>query len=316
MRKILLTLVCGLWFSCVAAPCHAQALPTGDRLSIIATVFPAYDFAHALVGDLADVRLLLPPGVESHTFEPTPQDVLALQGADLLVYVGGESEHWVKEILASLGEDAPFAMAMMNCVTLKEEQHSASMAHEHLSDVDHGPQMDEHVWTSPRNAKQIVLQMSQELQRLCPSDNMDALIAHNQAEYQVKLDALDATFADIVGKGLRQKIIFGDRFPFRYFADAYGLSYDAAFPGCSEDSEPSAQTLVSLIGEIQAEQIPVVFYIEFSNHKTADILAEETGARTMLMHSCHNVSQAEMDKGVTYLSLMEGNAAALREALN
>ena len=138
----------------------------------------------------------------------------------------------------------------------------------------------------------------------------------NEVAYQQKLQALDERFETIVAEGKRDLIVFGDRFPFRYFAAAYGLRYDAAFPGCSEDSEPSVKTIVSLIRTIREEQIPVVFYIEFSSRKTADILAEETGAKELLFHSCHTVSQQEMDEGASYLTLMNRNADALKEALD
>ena len=119
-----------------------------------------------------------------------------------------------------------------------------------------------------------------------------------------------------MANGKRDLIVFGDRFPFRYFAHDYHLRYDAAFPGCSEDSEPSVRTVISLVDTIRAEQIPVIFYIEFSSRKTADVLAEETGAKELLFHSCHNVSAEELDAGATYLSLMWNNVAALKEALD
>lgn len=279
-------------------------------LAIIATVFPAYDFAREIAGERATVRLLLPPGSESHSYEPTPQDILAIQNADLFVYVGGENEHWVGEILASMGEKAPTALAMLDCVATLEEEYSESMEDNHN---DHASELDQHVWTSPKNAKRIVQALTQALTR---QDSAGAaLYAAREESYLAKLDELDAAFTEVVEGGVRRKIIFGDRFPFRYFANDYGLSYDAAFPGCSEESELSPQTLISLIREIRKEGIPVVFYIEFSSQKTAGILAEETGAKPLLMHSCHNVSAEEMDAGATYLSLMWDNAAALKEAL-
>lgn len=134
--------------------------------------------------------------------------------------------------------------------------------------------------------------------------------------YLADLKELDAAFEETVANGKRDLIVFGDRFPFRYFAHDYHLRYDAAFPGCSEDSEPSVRTVISLVDTIRAEQIPVIFYIEFSSRKTADVLAEETGAKELLFHSCHNVSAEELDAGATYLSLMWNNVAALKEALD
>lgn len=286
----------------------------GDKPVIVATVFPAYDFARVLTKGEAQVRLLLPPGSESHSYEPTPQDIIAIQNADLFLTVGGESEHWIKGILDSMGENAPRTLALMDCVTGLEEEWSRSMQQEDAHSEEESPELDEHVWTSPKNAQRIVKRLAAVLSEVWPSQ----AAAYDRAalEYLAQLNELDLAFQETTLHAARKKIIFGDRFPFRYFAHEYGLDYDAAFPGCSEDSEPSARTLVSLIREIKSEQIPVIFYIEFSSRKTADILAEETGAKPILLHSCHNVSAEELTSGATYLSLMWGNVAALREALN
>ena len=299
-----------------------SAVPIGARveeparLHLVAAVFPAYDFARVVAGDAAEVTLLLPPGADAHSYEPTPQDMIAIQNADLFLYTGGESDSWLERVLDSLGGDAPETFAMADCVTLLEEEHSQSMApeHDHDHDEDGHEEMDEHVWTSPKNVQLIVRALREKLCALSP-ENAERFI-QNEAAYQQKLQALDERFETIVTEGKRNLIVFGDRFPFRYFAAAYGLRYDAAFPGCSEDSEPSVKTIVSLIRTIREEQIPVVFYNEFSSRKTADNLAEETGAKELLFHSCHTVSQQEMDEGASYLTLMNRNADALKEALD
>ena len=287
---------------------QAQRKGADGRPSILATTFPAYDFARELVGSWVDVQLLLRPGMESHIYEPTPQDILKMQGVELFIYTGGESEHWIQELLTSFGTAAPRTLAMVDCVQ-REDLPRHGRPQEEL-------ELDEHVWTSPRNARRIVEKMEEVIQDSFPLPK-EALeeIAANTAVYLHALDKLDESFQVVVDEGSRNKIVFGDRFPFRYLAMDYGLRYGAAFPGCSEDSEPSAQTIVSLIREIREEKIPVVFYIEFSNQQTANILAEETGAKPMLLHSCHNVTHAEMEAGTTYLSLMEHNVGALREAL-
>lgn len=291
------------------SPALAETAP-----SIIATNFPCYDLARQLWGQEADIRMLLPPGSESHSYEPTPQDLIALQNCDLFLYVGGESDAWVETILASLGDAAPAAFRLCDQVTLVEEEHSASMdahgnGHEHEEE-----EMDEHVWTSPKNMLMIVPALADELSRLFPAS---ADSVHQAGEqYLSELKELDAAFETVVQNGQRDLMIFGDRFPFRYFARDYGLRYDAAFPGCSEDSEPSVRTVISLVDTIRQQHIPVVFYIEFSSRRTADILAEETGAKELLFHSCHNVSAQEIADGATYLSLMWRNVDALKEALN
>ena len=329
MKKRILTMFAA-YFCLTACFCSfgaAQAMENAGEakpLAVIATAFPGYDFAREITGTDAGVRLLLPPGGESHSYEPTPQDIIAIQNADLLLTVGGESEHWLKAVLASMGDHAPRVFAMLDHVTALAEEQSLSMqaeeahaheGHTHEDGVCHHPEaMDEHVWTSPKNARLIVQGLTELLAEIQPAQ--ESAYRANAGAYLAELDALDATLEETVQSGLRRKIIFGDRFPFRYFAHDYGLAYDAAFPGCSEDSEPSAQTVVSLIREISRENIPVVFYIEFSSRKTADILVEETRAKPLLMHSCHNVSAEELTNGTTYLSLMWANVAALKEALN
>lgn len=319
VRSIILAMVISVVFVGMGNE-ESRIARAKERLSIITTNFPAYDFVRTLAQERADVRMLLPPGSESHTFEPTPQDLVSIQQSDLFLFVGGESEHWIEEMLATMGEDAPVTLSMMQCVEALPEEATASMTleadledeHEH-SHGTYAHEMDEHVWTSPKNVRLIVQKYSEILQQL------DVLHQEDYRErakaYDEQLSRLDQAFENVVAQGKHRKIIFGDRFPFRYFAADYGIDYDAAFPGCSEDSEPSAQTIASLIREIQTHGIPAVFYIEASNRKTADILAEETGAKPLLMHSCHTISQAELEQGVTYLSLMWGNVTHLKEAL-
>lgn len=293
-------------FALLLVPALSQA---GEPLSIITANFPCYDLARALSRD--QVEMLLPPGSESHSYEPSPRDMIAIQNADLFVYTGGESDHWIEAMLESMSNDAPAVFRLTDWVPLLDEAHSRSMQSEH--EHDHA-EMDEHVWTSPKNMMSIASAFTQVLQSLRP-ENAAAYTALLES-YLSELKELDALFTEIVANGKRDLILFGDRFPFRYFADAYGLRYDAAFPGCSEDSEPSVRTVISLVDTIRAQRIPVVFYIEFSSRRTADILAEETGAKPLLFHSCHNVSAEELAAGATYLSLMRQNAQALKEALN
>ena len=218
---------------------------------------------------------------------------------------------------------------MSDCVTLLASETTASMEHSHshdhneeweCSDPDHvheeghRHEMDEHVWTSPKNVMLIASSLAETLGKLNPA--LASVYSSNHAAYQAELAELDAAFEAIIAAGKRDLIIFGDRFPLRYFAEAYHLRYDAAFPGCSEDSEPSVRTVISLVDAVREQQIPAIFYIEFSSRRTADILAEETGAKPLLFHSCHNVSAEEIEAGATYLSLMWQNTEALKEALN
>jgi zinc transport system substrate-binding protein len=172
---------------------------------------------------------------------------------------------------------------------------------------------DEHVWTSPRNAKKIAQAIGAELSKLDPA-NAD-FYRTRTAAYAAQLDQLDADFVAAVKNGKRNVIVFGDRFPFRYFVDAYGLQYFAAFPGCSTETEASAKTVAFLIRKVRDEKIPVVFHLEMSNEKMADTIAEAAGAKKLRLHACHNISKKEFLDGVSYLDLMRQNLINLREAL-
>ena len=287
----------------------------GGRVSVVATIFAPYDFARAIAGDRADVTMLLPPGSESHSFEPTPQDTITVQDCDVFIYVGGDSDAWVDRILDSMDTGNMQVVTLMDCVDLVEEELKEGMEEddEGEGDEEEGDELDEHVWTSPRNAKLIVQKISD---AICEADAKNAsYYKDNTSAYLKKLDELDAAFRGVVDGAARKTMIFADRFPFRYFADAYGLDYFAAFPGCSTETEPSAKTVAFLVDKVKDEQIPVVFHIELSNEKMADVICEATGAKKRLLHACHNVSKEDFESGATYLSLMTKNIEPLREAL-
>ncbi len=299
-------------------------------LAIVTLNFPAFDFSRQVAGPHAQVSLLLPPGVDAHSFEPSPRDLIALQQADLLVYNGGIGEHWVVNLLDSLGEDAPRALAMMDLVdTVSEElvegmedvphahawdEHEDEHGEDGHGDHDEERELDEHIWTDPRNAILISLAIAEALSELDPANADDYEAAF--LAYEAQLLALDQAFREMVSEASRRTIVLGDRFPMRYFTLAYGLEYYAAFPGCSAQTEPSARTIAFLMDTIKKQQIPTVFHIEFSSQKASRLIAQETGASTLLLHSVHNVSQDELDAGATYISLMYDNLKNLKEALN
>lgn len=294
-------------------------LPTAGAepsLQIVTVNFPEYDTVRAIGGEDVDVVMLLPPGSESHQFEPTPQDLIKIAQADLFFYNGGESDTWAETILESFGSEQPVSLRMMDCVQVLSEEQSASMYSVESEETDshEGEEQDEHVWTSVRNMKRIAEELGKCLMELAP-EKKTTFEARLDA-YLEELDVLDAAFTEVVQNGRRDLLIFGDRFPFRYFVEDYDLRYDAAFPGCSEQTEPNVNTVISLMECIVKEKIPVVLTIEFSSGKTADILCEETGAVKRTFHSCHNVSTIDLENNVTYLSLMYGNLEVLREALN
>ena len=308
---------------CLLLTACGQAAPEREtgRLRIVTTVFPAYDFARAAAGALADVELLLPPGTESHSYEPTPADILAVQDCDLFIYLGGESDEWVETILDAV-EPRGEQLRMIDCVPLLEEELVEGMQAEIGHDHEHGHDeeershgegevtgLDEHVWTDPANAAVITRMIGERLSAL--DEGCGDTYRSAAEDYADKLEGLDREFTEFFAED-RGPMVFGDRFPLRYFAAAYGVEYYAAFPGCGTQTEPSAATVAFLTEKVRREQLPVVWYIEFSNHLVADSIAEAAGAETALFHTCHNVSRRELENGATYVSLMEGNLKTLR----
>lgn len=301
---------------------EAPAESGGEGLNIVCTVFPAYDFAREIAGEKANVVLLVPPGSEAHSFEPTPQDVIRIENCDLLLCNGGESEAWLEEILEGRENDI-LTLTMMDCVeTLEEETKEGMQATEHSHEEhneheheEHGheEEYDEHVWTSPVNAELIVSALCERLCEIDPENG--SFYRANWKNYVAELQELDAAIRKTVENGKFDTLIFADRFPVRYFVEEYGLDYYAAFPGCADDTEPSARTVAFLIDKVREEGIPAVMFIEFSNEKMADVICEDTGCEKLLFHSCHNVSAEQLKKGVSYLELMWANVESLKEAL-
>lgn len=318
-----------------------QEEPDDGKLKIVTTIFPQYDFVRAIAGGTGavNVRMLLSPGEEVHSYEPTPLDIKEIQNCDLFIYVGAENDVWVDRILENMGDKRPETLRLVDLTETVEEEsvegmmeekgHDHEEAHEEEADHDHEAghehshsgdssheaheEADEHVWTSPVKAAEITEAIAQKMAELDPA-NADDYLANAQ-DYEAKILDLDAQFREITENAERKTLVFGDRFPIRYFAERYGLDYFAAFPGCSSESEPSASTLAFLIDKVREEEIPVVFSIEFSNGNIARAICESTGAVQRTYNSCHNVTKEQMENGATYVSLMSENLEAVREAL-
>ena len=323
MRRLLTGLL-ALALAASLTACGHEPPQDDGRLRVVCTLFPYYDFARQIGGDAVDVALLVPAGRETHSFEPTPRDVIRISEADVFIYNGGESEQWVSDILDAAGEDIPCVLSMMDTAELYEEEYAEGMqgasGHDHADhDHDHGAEdedaaYDEHIWTSPVTAMSLCRAITDALCQADP-DHADSFRAR-LTDYLAALEALDGTFREIVAEGSRHLLVFGDRFPLLYFCREYGLDYRAAFHGCAGDTEPSLATLKYLIDLVNEQHIPVVYTIELSSRKVAQAIAETTGAQVRTFHSCQTVSRAEFDAGVTYLQLMEANADVLREGLS
>ena len=287
-----------------------------DRLLVVTTIFPYYDFVRQIAGDRVKLKLVVPAGMDSHSFEPTPADMIAMQEADVLICNGGEMEQWVEKVLGSLDTSHMKVLTMMDYVDVVEEEHVEGMeeeGHRHEDGFEMHIEYDEHIWTSPVNAQAIVKIISRTLSEADPRE--ESRFENNTQAYLKELKDLDSRFRQVVNQGRLHMIVVADKFPFRYFADEYGLSYRAAFSGCSGDTEPSASTIAYLIAKVKEDRIPAVYYLELSSHRTAEIIQEETGAAPLLLHSCHNVTRKQFDEGVTYLQLMRQNVENLRYGL-
>lgn len=295
--------------------CSSNTQKTDEnQLKVVTTIFPQYDFVRNIGGDKVDITMLLKPGAESHSYEPTPQDIKDIQACDLFIYVGGENDVWVEDILTSMEGEKPETLRLMDIVSTVEEEVVEGMEEEeHEHEGEEEAEMDEHVWTSPKNAIAIVNAIAKSMEEKSP-ENAQIYTERSEA-YAKELEVLDEMFRDVVSRAQRKTLVFGDRFPFRYLSEEYGLSYYAAFSGCSTDTEASASTIAFLIDKVKSEQIPVVFTIEFSNGKIADTICESTGAEKLSLYSCHNVTKQQMEDGVSYLSMMTENVESLRKAL-
>ena len=301
-----------------------------ERISVVTTIFPPYDFVREIAGNRVELKMLLKPGEESHSYEPTPQDIIAIQESDVFIYTGGENDVWVEDILSSMPEGGRLTLRMIDCVDTVEEEHVEGMKEspghdhdDHDMDPDGGEagedthsvhEIDEHVWTSPVNAALIVERIKEILIQADPSG--EAVYEENAAAYEEELAKLDREFRDVADHARRKLLIFGDRFPFRYFADEYGLDYYAAFPGCAGDTEPSAATMAFLIDKVKEEKVPAVLKMELSNDDIANAIAEATGTEVKVFYSCHNLSAEDFESGETYLSMMQKNVETLKEVLN
>lgn len=296
-----------------------------NKLQVMASCFPYYDFARQIGGEHIEPSLLIAAGREVHSFEPTPLDVVRLSECDVFLYNGGESELWVTEILESAGENIAVTAAMMEYAPLLAEEFvegmETSIHHHHHEEEgeahhDHDHEelaYDEHVWTSPVVAQDLCRAICEALCAADPAHRDD--YEANLTAYLAELQALDEAFRTVVAEGKRTTLVFGDRFPLQYFCAEYGLTYSAAFHGCAGDTEPSLGTMKYLIDKVEAENLPVVYTIELSSQKIANAIAETTDARVLTFHSCQTVSRQEYDSGATYLSLMWNNVEALKEGL-
>ena len=304
------------------------------KYSVVSTSFPGYDFARAVTKNTnISTKMLVKPGAETHTYEPTPQDIIDIKNADMFVYVGGDSDTWVEKILKDVDTKKTHVMKLIDLVSTVNEEivegmededehdyehdHDHSHSHEHDHDHDHkhdhdeeeeGPEIDEHVWTSPKKAMEIVKKIAKVASEIDAAE--ETKINDNAEKYVAEIAQVDKDLHQAID-GKISEIVVADRFPFRYFADEFGLKYAAAFSGCSEQTEASAKTISFLINKVKQDKVKKIYKIELSNGKIAETVSKDTGAEVLELHSAHNVTADDFSKGVTYVDLMKRNLAAL-----
>lgn len=298
------------------------------RLQVVATLFPYYDFVREIAGELADVSLVVPAGMDTHSFEPTAADIIKMGKADVILYNGGENEQWIGHVLDAGENEELLADAMMDHVDILLEEHVEGMQ-ENQSEAweeKHGggehsehDETDEHIWTSPVNAQKIVEQIAKDLAEADPAHGGE--YQKNARNYIERLQELDEEFRRLTEHAGNKYLAFADRFPLRYFVEEYGLDYTAAFAGCSSDTEPSAETITYLTDQVRERKLPVVLKIELTSDKVAKAVAEAAGTsghpvRVETFYTCHNVTRKQFEQGETYLSLMEKNISVLRDAIS
>ena len=348
MKKIISVLMTVLVVVSCLGGCGSNGQSVNnEKLTIVTTIFPEYDWVVNILGDKAtdaDVTMLLDNGVDLHSFQPTAADILKISSCDVFIYVGGESDGWVDD---ALQEAVNKDMIVINLLeelgdSVKEEEVVEGMQeedeehehhhdedgdedeHHHDEDEDHDHhhdedevEYDEHVWLSLKNTAVLIDSITEALSKADP-DNA-SVYRSNADAYKEKLAELDGRYEEAVAAGNKDTVLFGDRFPFRYLTDDYGLNYYAAFVGCSAESEASFETITFLSGKVDELGLGAVLTIEGNDHRIAETVIQNTAEgnqKILTMDSMQSVTKDDVAKGVTYLSIMEDNLNVLQDALN
>lgn len=278
-----------------------------DKITVVTSLFPEYDFVKQIGKDKVDVKILLPPGTESHTYEPTPKDIVNINEAKMFIYTAKEMEPWADKIAESIDSDTVILQAGKD-VNLIEVEHNHEKEDEqevHTSDA--------HIWLNPINAIKMVENITDKLCEISP-ENAE-YFKNNANAYIEELRKLDTEIEDTIKNSETKKLVFGGEFAYIYFLDRYNLEYATAYDGCGEGAEPSAKKIKDIIDIINNEKIPVIFYEELSEGKIANMIADETNTKALVFHTAHNVTNADLENDITYISIMRENLNKIKEAL-
>ena len=321
VKKFISAVVAGFLALGSLTACSAAGTKGNNKLKIVTTIFPEYDWVMNVLGDKAseaDVTMLLDNGVDLHSFQPTAADIMKISSCDLFIYVGGESDEWVEDALKEAVNKNMVVIDLLDELgdAVKEEELVEGMQGEDEEEEEGETEYDEHVWLSLRNAQVFVKSISDALQKI-DSANADTY-KKNADSYIESLKALDADYKAAVDAANTKTILFGDRFPFRYMVDDYGLTYYAAFAGCSAESEASFETITFLSKKVDELSLPAVLTIEGKDKRIAETIIENTASKTqkvLTLDSMQSVSSSDVKNGTTYISIMESNLSVLKEAL-
>ena len=329
MKKTISIVLCLMMIVCIAAGCGKAGsgdTPRSEKISIVTTIFPEYDWVRQILGEKAadaDMTMLLDNGVDLHSYQPSASDILKIGNCDLFIYVGGESDEWVEDTLATAENENMVVVNLLEELgdAVKDEEIVEGMEAEHEKEEsdeheEEGSEKDEHVWLSLRNAAALCKVIAEKLGEV-DGANKDVYTANANA-YIEKLRALDGQYKEAVAAAKTKTLLFGDRFPFRYLADEYGLDYYAAFSGCSAESEASFETIAFLAGKVDELGLSTILQIESADGEIAGTIKETTKAKNqtiLTLDSMQSTTAADIQNGASYLTIMEKNLEVLKDAL-
>ncbi len=292
MKKIIVLLLCAL-FLC---GCNAENKKETEKPCVVTTIFPIYDFVRAVGGDRVDIIMLIKPGTEVHSYDPVPSEIKSIYNSDLFFYIGGESDEWVNKILADKSVNS---YALIECVNpILEENHK---------------EYDEHIWTSPENARKMLDKILAELVKADPENS--EYYRQNHLSYVDKINQIEQKTKEMIEKSTDPFILVADKFPFKYFADYYEIDYLAAADGCAIGTDISLKTMTELLNAVNDKNLKCVYYVEMSNKEIANSVSEQTGVKLLELHSAHNVTLEDFEKGVTYVDIAQRNYDSLKEGI-
>ncbi|NLC54516.1 MAG: zinc ABC transporter solute-binding protein [Erysipelothrix sp.] len=310
LKIIILTLTLLSLFGCNNSN---KPTPDKDKIQIITTLFPQYDFTKEIVGDKGEVSLLLPPGVEAHSYEPTPRDIVSIRNADVFIYTSKAMEPWAIKMVSEISSEDLKVIDLSEGIQLIDidglHDHGDE-DHDHEDDFDG---KDPHIWLDPVYAQTMVENITKGLIEV--DKNNETFYTNNSEAYIEKLKALDASFTETFSKTKSDTILYGGHFAFGYFTERYGLKHISPYIGFSPNAEPTPNRIVELIKTLETAEFKVIYYEELVDPKVAKTISDQTGAKMLMLHGAHNISKEEIEAGVSYLEIMYENQEKLKEGL-